>query len=128
MPGGRDDRLDLGAGRAGADRERHPSGGVAHRLAHVLVHGGAVADRCAVALDALGDHRVDVGMVVAEPRADDLRVGEARELVVVLAAAESGLPCSAKSCRKISQRIGSSSESVPLKSKMIARTGIGWAA
>ena len=37
--------------------------------------------------------------------------------------AESGLPCSAKRWMKISQRIGSSSESVPLKSKIRARVG-----
>ena len=81
---GLDDRLDLGARGAGADRERYALGGVAHRLAHVLVHRRAVADRGAVALDALGDHRVDVGMIAPEPRADDLRVGEAGELVEVL--------------------------------------------
>src|SRR5437773_594391 len=39
--------------------------------------------------------------------------------------ADSGRPCSAKSSQKISQRIGSSCESVPLKSKMTARTGKG---
>src|SRR6266576_1380965 len=39
--------------------------------------------------------------------------------------AESGRPCSAKRSQKISQRIGSSCESVPLKSRMTARTGKG---
>src|SRR2546425_8310891 len=39
--------------------------------------------------------------------------------------AERGRPDSAKSSQKISQRIGSSCESVPLKSKMTARTGKG---
>src|SRR2546430_8534179 len=39
--------------------------------------------------------------------------------------ADRGSPCSANSSQKISQRIGSSCESVPLKSKMTARTGKG---
>src|SRR2546429_2180207 len=39
--------------------------------------------------------------------------------------AERGRPYSAKSSQKISQRMGSSCESVPLKSKMPARTGKG---
>ena len=79
-----DDRLDLGARGAGADRERHALGGVADGLARVLVHRRAVGDGGAVALDALGDHRVDVGVVAPEPGADDLGVGEACELVEVL--------------------------------------------
>ena len=75
-----DDRLDLRTRRAGADRERHALGGVAHRFANVLVDRGAVSDRCAVAVHPLGDHLVDVGMILAEPRPHDLRIGEAREL------------------------------------------------
>src|SRR5215470_2080934 len=38
--------------------------------------------------------------------------------------ADIGRPCSANRCMKISQRTGSSSDSVPLKSKMTAATGM----
>ena len=83
----------------------------------------AVGDGRAVARDSLSDHGVDVGVVTAQPLAHDLGVGQPGELVE--SCADIGRPCSAKRWTKISQRIGSSSESVPLKSKIRARVATG---
>ena len=67
-PGGLDDRLDLVAGGAGADRERH----AARRRSGPLLGRAREPstpsrDRSAIAVDALLDHGVDVGVVCAEP-------------------------------------------------------------
>ena len=55
-PGSLEDRLDLGASRARADRERHARRGIANGVTHVIVDRRAVGDCGAVALDALRDH------------------------------------------------------------------------
>src|SRR6185437_8294647 len=79
-----DHGLDLGARGARADAERDTGRGEADRLAHVLVDGGAVGDGVAVAAGSLLDDGLDVRVVVAQPGADDLRIGEAGQPVEVL--------------------------------------------
>ena len=64
------------------------------------------------------------GVIRAEPVLDDLGVGQPCELGEVLLFAERP-PYPAKSSRKIAHCTRSSSESVPLKSKSNARTGLG---
>ena len=79
-----DDRLDLVARRPGANGKRCPFGRVAHRLPNVLVDGRAIGGRLPVPAHPLVDDRLNVGMVFAEPRFHDLRIGESRQLVEVL--------------------------------------------
>src|SRR2546429_175556 len=81
-----------GRSRASAEGAAHqldaesggPPGGVAQRVAHVFVHRRAVGYGGAISLYSLADHRVDVRMLPAEPRADDLGIRETGELVEVL--------------------------------------------
>jgi len=81
---GLDDGLYLVARGAGADGQRRPLGRVADRLPNVLVDGRPIGGRLPVPAHPLADHCLNVGMVFAEPRFHDLRIGESRQLVEVL--------------------------------------------
>ena len=79
--GGLEHGLDLGPGRARHDGDGHAGRGIANRRSDGLRDGRPVRDGGAVARDALLDH---VGSFASQPLPDDLGVGQAGELVVVL--------------------------------------------
>ena len=72
-PGAGDHRLDLDPQRARHDAERYLAVRLAHRAAHVVRHGVAVAGANEVATEQLVEQ---LGIVPPEPRLHDLRIRE----------------------------------------------------